>query len=247
MAEFGYLHGNGIELVICKNSEISYPLHSHVSVFTLGFILDGAVELITDKGMDIYGKNDIFMVFPYTPHCLNAVSCYTLLSLCIRTEMVYNPSPEKVKSDTADFLHTVINQPEMEGKMLQALSSLSFTSRMVPAQKETAFSSLKMQLEMYPECKYSIDDMAKSVVTSKYHFIRSFKQESGLTPHQFQIQNRIRKAQRMLKESSTITEVALATGFCDQSHFIRHFEKIVGLTPTDYRAACKVKTPVSIT
>ena len=71
-----------------------------------------------------------------------------------------------------------------------------------------------------------------------HHFIRNFKQETGLTPHQFQLQNRIRKAQHLLSGSDTITEVAMTTGFCDQSHFIKQFEKIVGLTPSDYKLAC---------
>ena len=105
---------------------------------------------------------------------------------------------------------------------------------MIPVQKETAINKLKAQLETYPEIKYSLDNMANTA-----------KHEIGLTPHQFQLQNRIRKAQRLLENSATIAEVALATGFCDQSHFIRHFEKIVGLTPTDYRLACKAALPVS--
>ena len=71
----------------------------------------------------------------------------------------------------------------------------------------------------------------------KYHFIRSFKAEVGLTPHQFQIQNRIRKAQRLIHETNTITEVALTTGFCDQSHFIKQFEKYVGLPPLTYKSS----------
>ena len=57
----------------------------------------------------------------------------------------------------------------------------------------------------------------------------------GLTPHQFQLQNRIRKAQRLMHNAETITEVALSTGFCDQSHFIKQFEKQVGLPPLTYK------------
>ena len=68
-------------------------------------------------------------------------------------------------------------------------------------------------MELYPECKISIEEMARNAFTSKYHFIRSFKAEVGLTPHQFQLQNRIRKAQRLIHNTETITEVALTTGF----------------------------------
>ncbi len=77
--------------------------------------------------------------------------------------------------------------------------------------------------------------MAQNTFISKYHFIRCFKAEVGLTPHQFQLQNRIRKAQRLIHNTKTITEVALTTGFCDQSHFIKQFKKQVGLLPLTYK------------
>lgn len=79
--------------------------------------------------------------------------------------------------------------------------------------------------------------MAALAFTGKYALIRSFRQEAGLTPHQFQIQNRVRKAQKLLAGSASIAEMALATGFYDQSHFIRCFEKITGRTPTEYNRA----------
>lgn len=46
----------------------------------------------------------------------------------------------------------------------------------------------------------------------------------------------------LLSQNKSITEVALITGFCDQSHFIKHFEKQVGLTPTAYKASCRLLT-----
>lgn len=76
--------------------------------------------------------------------------------------------------------------------------------------------------------------MSEQVFISPYHLIISFKKKIGLTPHKFQMQNRIRKAQYLLLHSNNITEVALTTGFCDQSHFNKWFQKIVGITPTEY-------------
>lgn len=133
----------------------------------------------------------------------------------------------------------------MEEKFLKALQDLVLISRMIPAQKETDVSRLKAQLETHPELKCSLDDMAETVFMSKYELIRRFKHEIGLTPHQFQLQNRIRKARRLLEKPSTMAEVALAAGFCDQSHFIRRFKKTVGLTPSEYRLACKTALPGS--
>lgn len=248
MAKLAYLHRNGLELIICRQSTISYPKHNHVSVFTIGLVLDGAVELSADRGSPIYQKNGTFIVLPYTPHGINAKSCYTLLSLCISKEMMDNADYEKIKSDIRDFLRDAINQPGIENKMLCALHSMFKICRMMPAQKETAVDGLKRQLETHPEYRYSLDDMAKLAFISKYHLIRLFKRETGLTPHQFQMQNRIRKAQKLLEKSGavSIAETALAAGFYDQSHFIRHFEKLTGLTPTDYRRSCDGIMPVSV-
>lgn len=77
--------------------------------------------------------------------------------------------------------------------------------------------------------------MSEKTNISKYHLIREFKKEVGLTPHKFQVQNRIRKSQHLINNKYSIIEAGLIAGFYDQSHFIRHFKNIVGITPTEYR------------
>ncbi len=88
-----------------------------------------------------------------------------------------------------------------------------------------------------PENIYLIEEMAKDSRVSPYHMIRKFKEAFGLTPHQFQIQCKVRKAQKLLESNESIPEVALEAGFCDQSHLDRCFQKIVGMTPSQYRKA----------
>ena len=90
-----------------------------------------------------------------------------------------------------------------------------------------------------PENVFSIEDMAQKIGLSPYHMIRQFKEACGLTPHQFQIQCKIRKAQKLLEEGKSVIEAAYATGFCDQSHFDRCFHKIVKMTPSEYKQSVK--------
>ena len=102
--------------------------------------------------------------------------------------------------------------------------------------KEISYSKrLKQFILDAPENKFSLEDMAQSINISPYHMIRQFKSTCGLTPHQFQIQCRVRKAQKLLEAGKSVIEAAYATGFCDQSHFDRCFRKIVRITPMEYK------------
>ena len=89
-------------------------------------------------------------------------------------------------------------------------------------------------MEMYPELEHNIEYYAQNAYMSKFHFIRKFKEISGLTPHKFLIQNRIRKSQHLLLLGFSMVDIATMTGFYDQSHFNKYFKKIVGLSPTEY-------------
>lgn len=89
------------------------------------------------------------------------------------------------------------------------------------------------------EQNLSLDTLARNVDLSKYHLIKLFKNEVGLTPHQFLIQVRVEQAKEKLESGEALADVALATGFCQQSHFTEHFRRLVGVTPGAYVAACR--------
>lgn len=101
--------------------------------------------------------------------------------------------------------------------------------------EENYIYRLKRVIRQTPEAAVSIENMARSICVSPYHMIRCFKKICGLTPHQFQIQCRIRKAQELLEKGKSVTDTAYETGFCDQSHLDRCFHKLVGLTPAEYK------------
>lgn len=75
-------------------------------------------------------------------------------------------------------------------------------------------------------------ELAAIAQLSPYHFLRLFKQKTGVTPHQYILQQRIEKAKHLLQHSElSIAEIALRVGFCDQSHLTRCFKRIAGMTP----------------
>lgn len=242
-----YNSTTGIELIYCANSAISYPLHNHISVLTIGIVLDGSVALTTNRDTNTYEKNDTFAIPPYVPHSISADKNYTMLSLCIDKNVVRHSSVNMVQNNIATLLTNTLSTKEISRYqimlLLNCLNMHTDCSDWHDDIQSPFVNDLKRQLELCPESKLSIEEMAQRAYVSKYHLIRIFKAEVGLTPHQFQIQNRIRKAQRLVHKSKTIAEVALATGFFDQSHFIKQFEKYVGLSPLTYKASSDTTKP----
>ena len=92
-------------------------------------------------------------------------------------------------------------------------------------------------------CKYLEDNFSKTVTLdelcqmagmSKYHFLRSFTREKGISPYSYLEAVRIGNAKTLLEKGVPPMEVAYRTGFCDQSHFTNFFKKLIGLTPRQY-------------
>lgn len=248
MVNIRYMHEKdlGIELIICQSSSISYPIHNHISVFTFGLVLDGAIDLAAGETTTCYCSNGIFFIPPYVPHKITAYGKYTLLTCCINKNTIAAMPLDVLIKIIASLLKKTVICNDISNKQTALIIESLCLSQGVCAKTnilEAHLQEIISQLELYPERQIHICDMAQAAFVSKYYFIRKFKEKIGLTPHQFLIQNRVRKAQHLLSEYDTITEVALTAGFCDQSHFIRNFEKIVGLTPTAYKMAY---TPISL-
>jgi transcriptional regulator of acetoin/glycerol metabolism/AraC-like DNA-binding protein len=73
---------------------------------------------------------------------------------------------------------------------------------------------------------------------SIHHFARGFKQSAGVTPHNYLTQKRVERAQDLLGNTDlSLSEIALAVGFSDQSHLARHFRQMLGVTPGQFRWA----------
>jgi AraC-like DNA-binding protein len=72
---------------------------------------------------------------------------------------------------------------------------------------------------------------------SRFHLIRAFRKETGLTPHAWLADRRVRAARDLMIAGRSPGEAALDCGFADQSHLTRAFKARVGVTPGRFRAA----------
>lgn len=82
----------------------------------------------------------------------------------------------------------------------------------------------------------SVKSLAKESGMSISHFQRMFMKIIGIRPGQYILQQRLNAACRLLEETDLgITEIALNTGFCDQSHLTKMFKQERKTTPGEYR------------
>lgn len=88
-----------------------------------------------------------------------------------------------------------------------------------------------------------LEDLAGTAGLSPHHFLRVFKEATGLPPHAYQLQQAIEHAKELLAGGAPISRAALDAGFADQSHFSRLFRQFTGATPRQYAQAERESTP----
>lgn len=81
----------------------------------------------------------------------------------------------------------------------------------------------------------SIDDIANVATMSKFHFIRTFCTQFGITPHQYVLNCRINHARKVLQTGVNATQAALSSGFSDVSHLNRNFKRVFAMTPKQFQ------------
>lgn len=85
-----------------------------------------------------------------------------------------------------------------------------------------------------------LDGAAREAGLSPFHFLRLFAKVLGVTPHQYLVRSRLRRAARMLaQDHGSITDVAYDVGFGDLSNFVRTFGRAAGVSPRAFRKAAK--------
>jgi transcriptional regulator GlxA family with amidase domain len=88
-----------------------------------------------------------------------------------------------------------------------------------------------------------VPELARIAHASEAHFIRSFKDAFGETPHRYLQRRRVERAMFLLRQTDrSVTDICFDVGFNSLGSFSRTFRGVVGLPPSDYR---KVAAPVA--
>ncbi|MDC0680851.1 helix-turn-helix transcriptional regulator [Sorangium atrum] len=95
------------------------------------------------------------------------------------------------------------------------------------------------------ESRLSIEDVAREVAISPYHFIRQFEAVFGVTPHQYRIRWRLDLAKQLLAAGHhSVTDVCMEVGFSSLGSFSALFAQRIGVPPSAYRRRVRAMVQV---
>jgi AraC family transcriptional regulator len=101
---------------------------------------------------------------------------------------------------------------------------------------EARVTRVVRRMEEMPAARHSLAQLAKEARLSPYHFLRTFQSIVWLTPHQYVLRMRLRRAAaRLVQEERSVLEIALDCGFGDVSNFNRSFRAEFGRSPRAFR------------
>jgi AraC-like DNA-binding protein len=215
----------GLEFVFTSGNSLRYPTHVHVSVHTITAVRQGTVRMYRQGAvMNTYRAGSVYVVAPCEPHRPEFSDDVDIVSLCVDKTHFQNMNDREL----GDLItrHAV---RFMNDELLSEAEVQSFLDGIEGIRKTGAAAE-----RACPDALLSSDDVDRS----SYGFIRHFKRKTGLTPHQYLIQKRLREAKRMIAAKVPIADAAGLAGFYDQSHLNRWFNKTLGITPYRYRNSC---------
>lgn len=148
---------------------------------------------------------------------------------------------------TAMYIDALIAQ--LMVRVMRAFASASelparTVTPLAPRPPEDARLARAIQyIEQHLTRPIGVEDIARAVDLSPFHFSRAFKRWTGESPHRFVLRQRLARAQRLVLESAMpLAQVATAVGFYDQSHLGHHYKREFGATPHEARARKNVRS-----
>lgn len=117
----------------------------------------------------------------------------------------------------------------------QLMATYDSTEKGAVDETRQAVERAQRYLQTHFREKITLDELADHSFMSKFHLLRLFKDQVGLTPHIYQLHLRLNEARKMLMRGQSLADVAYSLNFTDQAHFIHTFKRYAELSPKKYQ------------
>lgn len=243
MQDLEFYRDEMIEIIYIRRMEHYWPAHNHPSEYQILLVFDGTLSVqYRDEAITL--QQDQFLVIPpYRTHIERSEGPISVLCLSI-SKWALDQDGATLLNLIDDIVEKLQKRGLLETKHIvnlsRAASQILYVYRNTKDECAEFVAEAREMLEKWPEKQISLDEMSELVSICRSHLLRTFKREMDMTPHQFQIQNRVKKATRLLIDTDKkIETICRECGFYDKSHFKRNFRRLLGMTPYEYRNAFK--------
>jgi len=244
-----------LELRSTWQSPHAYKLHHHAHQVSLGAIVEGGTCCVINGKVCQLQVGDLIFIEAGAPHSCNPLGsiprsyhmlyldadwCQEMLGYGLQSLLSTEPVIQDVELfrqylDIVEAIqrHDISMIPAAVQRLLRAIPGLSTTTTgSLPLRSSS--QALQQRFLTSPESPLTLDILAKEIALRKETLIRTFKQDTGLTPGSFLNIARIEYAKSLLREGWSIVDAGNDSGFADQSHFHKTFVRYTAATPGQY-------------
>jgi transcriptional regulator of acetoin/glycerol metabolism len=144
--------------------------------------------------------------------------------------------PDRIAGASSPMAMNLHTRPRLDS--IDALRKLETPPQAHGGLSSGAMRRVREYVQVHLSESIDLATLAGVAGLSLHHFARQFRQSVGVTPHHYLTQTRLERAQEMLVQTDlSLSEIAYAAGFFDQSHLARHFRHTLGTTPREFRSS----------
>jgi AraC-like DNA-binding protein len=257
----------GAELLSGHFSDFTYDVHTHdTACFAL--LTRGAIR-IKMRGQEFTARSgDLYAIEADEPHAGWPAdeTGWNLRTIYVDTAYLRSLVSENHESRMLDLQGPIIRDPELasmfygvhRGSQVRGPSAdreegyLSFAARLFErhtanmkvclrsGREDRAIRAAKAFIDHTLDGQVSLAAIANAAGLPPFRLYRAFENSTGMTPHAYQRQARVRLAIDLIRADRPLPEVAYSTGFSDQAHLTRWFRRMMGITPGAYQKAMRL-------
>lgn len=227
-----FLRQPGVELRSTWQSTQAYKRHSHAQL-SIGAILEGQTCCTCNGEPFTLYPGDLIVIPAHLPHSCNPVAEQPRSYHMLYLETDLQPAMQVIRNE-ALFRQYLTVVETLSATAIDTLLSLLAARPTPPVPLRPTSLALQQMLRHSLQSPPSLDVLAQRFSLRKETLIRTFKQDTGLTPGTFLNISRIEFAKARLRAGDDIADVSYQSGFADQSHFHKTFVSYTAATPRQY-------------
>lgn len=248
-----------VAIAAVLEGSFQYRCDSGRALLYPGAVMLGNIGACYECGHE-HGSGDRCVSFQFSPALFEEIAASTAGSSRFRFTAAMLPALKSLNRPMAEMAALAANtraashrQPdrmapnhmaveelaiEMADAVVQAAAGGNARSILLSPADSRRISRVLRHIEINAAEPLDLTALAAVACMSKYHFLRSFRRSTGVTPHQYLLGLRLRRAaQQLCSSTAPVSSIAFEAGFGDLSTFNAGFRAQFGASPGNFRAA----------